>query len=135
MLLLLISNSLKNPNSLIKLGKYFRNSIVNSIIKALDYLLLIIVICAFFYDFMLIISSIMNNLIEFFNIDSLDFIHNMVDGTTSTNTNNTSTTNTTIIHDDGSWSNTIRSLFIYGTGIYRIHLVRGGTPGQRVFII
>lgn len=135
MLLLLISKSLKNPNSLIKLGKYFRNSIVNSIIKALDYLLLIIVICAFFYDFMLIISSIMNHLIEFFNIDSLDFIHNMVDGTTSTNTNNTTNTNTTIIHDDGSWSNTIRSLFIYGTGVYRIHLVRGGNPGQRVFII
>ena len=30
------------------------------------------------------------------------------------NTNNT--TNRQIIHDDGSWSNTIRSLFAYGTG-------------------
>lgn len=49
---------------------------------------------------------------------------------------NTNTINTTIIHDDGSWSNGIRSLFIYGSGDFRLWLVRaGGTPSTRAFII
>ena len=43
---------------------------------------------------------------------------------------------TTIIHDDGSWINAVRSLFIYGAGAYRISLLRGGgTPGGRAFIV
>lgn len=43
---------------------------------------------------------------------------------------------TTIIHDDGSWINAVRSLFIYGAGVYRISLMRGGgTPGGRAFVI
>ena len=47
------------------------------------------------------------------------------------------TTNRQIIHDDGSWSNAIRSLFVYGTGSARIwySLSRGGSPLQRSFII
>lgn len=46
-------------------------------------------------------------------------------------------TNTQIIHDDGSWSNGIRNLFIYGTGGYRMimNARRGGTPAQQLFII
>lgn len=49
----------------------------------------------------------------------------------------THNTEVKIIHDDGSWSNTIRSLFIYGTGALRLkaNFTRGGTPVQRVFII
>jgi hypothetical protein len=42
-----------------------------------------------------------------------------------------------IIHDDGNWSNAIRSIFIYGTGGARMgmNLTRGGGPTQRAFIM
>lgn len=47
------------------------------------------------------------------------------------------TTNRQIVHDDGSWSNAIRSLFVYGTGGARFwfNFSRGGSPVQRFFII
>jgi hypothetical protein len=59
---------------------------------------------------------------------------------TSTITNSvaqgqTQTTTTQIIHNDGSWSNAIRSLFIYGTGGYRLYLTRTGSPGSRFMIV
>lgn len=46
-------------------------------------------------------------------------------------------TDVRITHDDGSWSNAIRSIFIYVTGGYRLYanLARGGTPAQRFFIV
>jgi hypothetical protein len=46
-------------------------------------------------------------------------------------------TNTQIILDDGSWSNGIRNLFIYGGGSYRLVMKvrRGGTPSQTLFIL
>lgn len=46
-------------------------------------------------------------------------------------------TQVTIIHDDGSWSNAIRSLFVYGSGGLRLFLnvSKGGTPGGRAFVI
>jgi hypothetical protein len=46
-------------------------------------------------------------------------------------------TTTHIIHDDGSWSNGIRNLFIYGSGGTRLimNARRGGTPSQQLFII
>ena len=48
-------------------------------------------------------------------------------GLNSSSTSNVSnTTITTIIDDDGSWSNAIRTLFIYGTGGYRLSLLKGG---------
>ena len=53
---------------------------------------------------------------------------------TVTNTMTQSTT-TQIIHNDGSWSNAIRSLFIYGTGGYRLYLTRNGSPGSRFVIV
>jgi len=41
-----------------------------------------------------------------------------------------------IIHNDGSWSNTIRNVFIYGSGGMRLWLTRqGGTPVQRFIVI
>nr|WVH38259.1 hypothetical protein [Trametes maxima] len=117
--------------------KYLRNSILNNIINALDYLLIIIVIFALVHQvgtyFIFIVSSIINHFIELFNMQGLDFIHNMVDTTTNTNTNNTTTT---IVQNDGSWSDNIRTLFIYGTGAYRLHLIRNtSTPGSRLFVI
>lgn len=58
--------------------------------------------------------------------------------TTSTSEAATSSHNTTvqIIHTDAGWSNSIRQIFIYGTGAFRLSLLRsGGTPGQRAFVI
>jgi len=50
--------------------------------------------------------------------------------------NNSSNTTTQVIHNDGSISNSIRSLFIYGTGALRLQLTRvSGSPGTRAFII
>jgi hypothetical protein len=45
-------------------------------------------------------------------------------------------TETKIIHDDGNWSNSIRTLFIYGAGAFRLMLNhKGGNPGTRAFTI
>lgn len=51
----------------------------------------------------------------------------------NTNNSNINTRTTTIIHDDGNWSNTIRTVFIYGTGIWRFSLNR--TAPGRAFTI
>nr|YP_010170416.1 hypothetical protein K8K84_mgp054 [Phanerochaete carnosa]QRZ60398.1 hypothetical protein [Phanerochaete carnosa] len=59
----------------------------------------------------------------------------MVEGTTTTPTN-ASTTTTTIIQNDGSWGNAVRTIFIYGTGAFRLSVLKGGgTPGSRAFVI
>jgi hypothetical protein len=47
----------------------------------------------------------------------------------------TQSTTTHIIHNDGSWGNAIRSLFIYGSGGYRLYLTRNGSPGSRFAIV
>lgn len=100
-------------------------------ISLLDLLLLILVISFFINDFFSIIFSIFDKIYGFINLnDVMCFMSNNVSNTS----NVTHTTNTQIIHDDGSWSNAIRSLFIYGSGGYRLYLSRGGTPGSRFVI-
>jgi hypothetical protein len=61
----------------------------------------------------------------------------MSDNSSNTSSTNpvTQTTTTQIIHNDGSWSNGIRSLFIYGSGGYRLYLTRNGSPGSRFAIV
>jgi len=64
----------------------------------------------------------------------------MSDNTSNTSSIKTvtqnSTTTTQIIHNDGSFSNTIRTLFIYGTGALRIGMLRqGGSPGSKFAVI
>jgi len=46
-------------------------------------------------------------------------------------------TSVQIIHDDGSWANGIRNLFIYGSGgaLLIMNARRGGSPSQQLFII
>ena len=109
-----------------------------NLINLFDYLLLIILIFVFVNDIINIIAHIVNHLFDLINLNYNDYIKYMVDtNTTSTtvNTTNTNTTTTQIIHNDGSWSNTIRSLFIYSTGAIRWNLVRNGTPGSKTFIV
>ncbi len=125
--------------------KNIKNSLkIDTIINSIDYFILVIIIFTFIGDFILILSSIFNHLFEFLNINAYDYINYMTEPTTTTpaSTSNTTTTQasttnitTTIIHNDGSWSNAVRSIFIYGTGAFRLHLLKGGTPSSRAFVI
>jgi hypothetical protein len=80
---------------------------------------------------MTIFSTIIKNLNSLFSNN--EFLNYMVE---STNNSTSHTTNVQVIHDDGSWSNGIRSLFIYGTGALRISMMKGyGTPASRAFVV
>lgn len=72
-----------------------------------------------------------------FNLnDVICFMNNSNTSDTNTVVNTvTQSTTTQIIHNDGSWSNAIRSLFIYGTGGYQLYLTRTGSPGSRFAIV
>ena len=126
----IISNKLYN---LINFNAIKNSFNFNTMINYLDSFLLTIVIFTLLGDFIYLMTSIVNYLIDFYSINALDLIHNMSDN--NSNVNTTNTTNTTIIQDGGSWSNGIRTLFIYGAGGYRLILKNGGTPGSRAFII
>jgi len=101
------------------------------VVSLLDLLLMILVISFFINDFFSIIFAIFDKIYGDINLnDVMCFMSNNVNNTSTVS----HTTNTQIIHDDGSWSNAIRSLFIYGSGGYRLYLTRGGTPGSRFII-
>jgi hypothetical protein len=122
----------------VKHFKYIKN-IKNSIkfdnrLYYLDYFILVIVIFAFVGDFFFLITSIIKYLIENLNINVYDYINFMAEPNTTTQVSTNTTT--TIIHNDGSWGGTVRTIFIYGTGAFRLSLLRnGGTPGSRAFVI
>lgn len=99
----------------------------------LDMVLLILVISFFINDLFSIIFSILDKIYNYISInDVVTFMNN--NGLNATS--NSSSTHTQIIHDDGSWSNAIRSLIIYSSGGYRLWLQRGGgTPGSRFVIV
>lgn len=103
------------------------------LINNFDYFLLLLVIFAFMGDLIDLISSLVNHLYSFYQVnDLISYMVNSGVGTTSTS----ATTTTQIVHDDGSWANGIRSLFIYGTGAFRLGLQRGGgTAASRSFVI
>lgn len=99
--------------------------------KSIDFIILILVIAFLIHDLMGILTTWIEATYNFFF--NYDFIHYMVNNTTETTT---TTTHVQILHDDGTWSNTIKSIFIYGTGALRISLLRGGgTPASRAFVI
>lgn len=108
-----------------------KNNLFNfsTLIKFMDLLILLIVMAYLINDFMSCYISCINNIDNIFN---LDVICNM---TNNVNTSQTHTTEVKIIHDDGSWSNAIRSLFIYGTGAFRLNLIRNGGSGNKAFVI
>lgn len=110
----------------------------------IDFILLVLVVFCILNDIIIIISLILEKISLFYfyfnNIFSFnDFLLNMVDTNNSTNSNTSSSTyntNVKIVHDDGTWSNTIKSLFLYGTGLFRLSLIRpNGSGGQRAFVI
>lgn len=104
--------------------------ISNTVINFFDLFLLAIVIFSIVGDFIYIASSIIQHLIDFFNLSGVDFVNKMVEGNSTSTISSTNTT-TTIINNDA-----IRTMFIYGSGGYRLTLLKGGgTPGSRAFVI
>jgi uncharacterized membrane protein YcgQ (UPF0703/DUF1980 family) len=85
----------------------------------LDIILLVLAISFLINDVHSIILSLIDKTYEIFNFnDVMSFMTTNVNNDVSNVPPNT--INTQIIHDDGSWSNAIRSLFIYGSGGYRL---------------
>lgn len=82
------------------------------LIPLLDIILVVLVISFFINDFFNIYFSLFDKICNFINLnDTVCFINNNASNINTV----TNTTNTQIIHDDGSWSNAIRSLLIYGS--------------------
>lgn len=94
----------------------------------LDILFIIFILALLIQD----ISIILTNLIDMI-INSIPEYSTICQMSSNTSAN---TTNTQIIHSDEGWAQGIKSIFIYGTGAMRFHLLRaGGTPMQRNFIL
>jgi len=109
-------------------NKYFK-----ILIKFIDLIIIVLIIYFLMYDFVSIIFSLIE-IISKFPLNN-EFVTYMVDNSIPKNIEGHST-NVQVIHDDGNWSNGIRSLFIYGTGALRISLLKGGgTPTSRAFVI
>lgn len=107
----------------------------NQIIKIIDFCIIVMILSCFITDYISNLILFLDNSIKLMG-DS-DFATYMVNNATQvTETLNTTTNTTTqIIHNEGSWSNAIRSIFIYGTGGYRLYLTRTGSPGSRFMIV
>jgi len=104
-----------------------------TICKYTDLFILILVITFLIYDLIFVFIYLNQIIYKFYSsLGNVDTIFNMVD---NINTPASHSTDVRVVHDDGNWSNTIKSLFIYGTGALRLQLARGGTPASRTFII
>ena len=139
---------MKNTINILKNNMKF-----NTIADSFDYFILTIVIFCLLGDFITLCSSLINHVFDHFNMSGSDLISCMVDNSTSTtvtplntpastatvtgtSSNSSSVTIPNITPEEGSWSSGIRSLFIYGTGAYRLTLLRGGgTPSARAFVL
>ena len=118
-------------------------------LKYLDIILFTVVFFFVLYDLSHLLFIVFDKMTEllFYNgtISQNEFLC-AINGSTSesasvnaaaiTNAAATSSTHTTIIHNDGSWSNGVRQIFVYGTGVWRLTLLRGGgSPLAKGFII
>lgn len=107
---------------------YFRNKFITS----LDLILFILVIGFLIYDIILMVSFFINK----FTILNTDIDVMYMSSNTNSNNASSHTTSVEIMHTDAGWSSAIRQIFIYGSGAFRLSLLRsGGTPGQRAFVI
>jgi len=109
----------------------FKESYKLDLVSIFDICFLTLVVFWLFQDIILIISNLLEYLDKINIVDVNDIISYMTGQTTTSNS-----TTTTIIHNDSGWSSGIRTLFLYGTGAFRMTLLRGGgTPFQRGVII
>ena len=108
----------------------------NQLIKIIDFCIIVMVVSYFIINYTSNLILFLENTIKLTG-DS-DFVTYTVNNATQVTEMQNTTTNTTtsIIHNDGSFSNTIRTLFIYGSGAFRISMLRnGGSPGSRFAVI
>lgn len=94
---------------------YHKNNVKLSI---LDHILILIVI----WQIVIHIFSFLFGIFSFFEPNNIDFVCHMTDST------DTTSRSTKVIHQDGNWSDSIRSLFIYGSAAARIHLQATSNP-------
>lgn len=122
-------------------NKYLiKNIKLNKIIECMDYFILVLVIWTLLGDFIFIVSSMINHLNDYLNLNINDYMISLVDTNVSNQSSSTTTVNnstiTRIFQNDESLYNTVISLFIYGTGAFRLTLLRnGGTQGSITFVI
>ena len=101
----------------------------NKFILCFDIILFVLFIYIICTDLLIIGSYIADTLNNSYSDIIISCNVNPVPVTESSNTN------TTIVHTSEGWAQGIKNIFIFGTGAYRLHLVRGGTPFQRTFIV
>ena len=111
------------------------NKILDFLKKSIDLILMVLVIFFLICDLIPILTSlieIFSKLVASQQQWQENFVSFMVE-----NSNNTShVTNVKIIHSDGGWANGVRSIFIYGTGVLRLSLLKaGGSPTYKAFVI
>ena len=107
-----------------------KKNLWNIFVLCFDIILFVLLFYVIFNNLLLIVSYIT----DFINNNySLDIITNHMN---SPGQGDGSTTTTKIIHSNEGWAQGIKSIFIYGTGAMRFHLLRsGGTPFQKAFVI
>lgn len=101
----------------------------------MDYILFALVFASLFYDILIITTSLLDkfNLLYTDTYTTRDIICNMMANSEPSTSHNTTVQ---ITHTEAGWSNSIRQIFVYGTGVFRLSLLRaGGSPGQRTFVI
>jgi len=122
----------KNLNIIVQfwsIGSDFKSlTFRKKVIFILDRIFIFLVITFLIYDFCSIMYAIWKEIPYLFN-DGLCWMNNM-----SGNNGSSSQYTTQISHSDNGISNTIRSIFIYGSGGYRLYITRGGTPTSRFVI-
>lgn len=133
-MLIIVSKKLKKWNAqeiMYKEKIKMKNKNLALIIKSIDLIFIVLVLAFLVNDLISILISLINTIYNYSNAQ--DIIYNI--STSNVNTSTSHNTDVRVIHDDGTWANSIKSLFIYSTGALRLHLARGGTPASRTFII
>uniref|UniRef100_UPI0030FE9B23 hypothetical protein n=1 Tax=Singerocybe alboinfundibuliformis TaxID=1346812 RepID=UPI0030FE9B23 len=106
---------------------------VNFLLEFVDLVLFGLVAFYFLNNFVFLIIKIYNLLYNhYYDIYITD---SLVSGMVATQEAGTSTTTTTIIHINEGWAQGIKTLYIYGAGALQLHLMKGGTPLQKGFVI
>lgn len=119
------SNDLELHNRINKLREDNINSKLTNFLRFIDFIITTLLFTYIIYSIFIALISFTDN---FYQYTNSDIICSVTDSSKSTNS-------TTTIHGDSGWSGSIRQIFIYGTGALRLHLLRGGTPLTRTFVL
>lgn len=107
---------------------FHKNFFKDKVIYVLDGLLILLVVGVLVYDVYSIFHSLLERVVDWSTLNNQ--VSWMNSNTPSGQASSGSVT-TQIIHSDNGVKNTIISLFIYGTGGWRLWVARSGTPGTR----